>query len=461
MTESNTLNRHSVDTAELPAWWSFASPVMLDAAASMFPTSEVKNTAGGWSVALRSELPDVYTGETPDQRKLKAAPATIERGVERREGGFPALTAGAGFIKYSVTDTNRAERAAEKLRNEFSVQKYERYSMATRYKQRHSQDSVQDPEQLFELPEGLESSARGKVSSWSRKSQNELRRKIGSLDLGEFLGAGIPVFLTLTLPRPWEQITPTAEHAFSLFRRWQQKFVKQYGPLRCIWKREFQRRGAPHWHLWLVLPAGVGESEFRTWVSLSWASSLRVGSASSDAERPFLSDVMPNHFELSKKVGTTADFLSAAASGTVQRLTNYFLKESVASGNKNYQNMPPALWAGQSVGRFWGVKGINVATVEVTLDPRISVPVWRAMRKWREAQRRTVVRQVQRISMTSGVVRSRRVRRRVTQRTPAGYIMVPDGAAFLADLGRYVTQLTETMHQKIREEEEKQKLGLV
>lgn len=443
MTESSTTTIEAGIVA--PAWWSFPSPALLDAAVSVFPPSEYRNTVGGWSADPGHAWADRAFPAPLGSPRVRVP--GVERGFMRREGGFPALLAGPGVVKYSVTDTNRAERSAERRRPGFSAQAVKRARMSSHLRPVPGESDPGELQAFFDrfaadYPDAAPlGTTRDVISQWSRKSQNQLRLKIGSLDLGEFLDSGTPVFATLTLPGPWETITPTAAHAARLFRRWERKFVKRFGRLRCIWKREFQRRGAPHWHLWMVLPAGVSSEEFRTWLSDSWSSSMRVGAAEDESARPFLSDFAPETFAVSVAAGTRVDALSAAAAGTVARLTNYFLKESVASGNKNYQNRPPKLWAGQSVGRFWGVRGIRTLTVEVCLDPRYAPEVWRAMRKWREARGFSVVREVARVNSRTGEVRMRRARRRVVQRSAAGYVMVPNGAEFLSELGRLVTIL--------------------
>src|SRR5690606_31407134 len=55
-------------------------------------------------------------------------------------------------------------------------------------------------------------------------------------------------------------------HLSAFYRRWKRRF----GPPRGAWKREFQRRGAPHFHLLLSWPEGVGLGPLRLWVARAW-----------------------------------------------------------------------------------------------------------------------------------------------------------------------------------------------
>lgn len=366
----------------------FPTVDMLNAAVSMFPTDPL-----GWRNSER--------GRSWSDR---------DGAWLRREGGWPSLIVGPGVVQYKVTDTNRAE-----------VDDEARTALGIR-------DGV-----FGAGAESVQTSSRGRVTGWSPKSRNGLRRKVGSLDLAEFVGSGRMAMVTLTLPGPWELVTPTAAEASALWRRFERRWFRKWGKLRCIWKREFQRRGAPHWHLWVAMPTEDLDG-FREWLSMTWADCMRVGDVP-------LYQALPGDFLLSVAAGTGLDFAAADRATDPVRLVNYFLKESVNGESKAYQNRPPALWAGSSAGRFWGVLGIRDAAIEVCLDPRHSRELWRAMRRWRNSRGIVVARSVDRVDTATGEIRRRRVKRRVRVRSAAGFVMVPDGASYAADLGRYVTAL--------------------
>ena len=55
-------------------------------------------------------------------------------------------------------------------------------------------------------------------------------------------------------------------HSPCFERAWKRKLIG-------VWKREFQRRGAPHYHILMVPPHGtVNGLGFREWLSQTWAS---------------------------------------------------------------------------------------------------------------------------------------------------------------------------------------------
>ena len=106
-----------------------------------------------------------------------------------------------------------------------------------------------------------QSAKRGAVIGFSRHSRKRLLALVHQVD---FAGLGyLPKFITLTypdsFPTDWRVVkrhTDAFHHAFE----------RKYGKRGCIWKREFQLRGAPHVHLMVFMPEYVD----RVWVAQSW-----------------------------------------------------------------------------------------------------------------------------------------------------------------------------------------------
>jgi hypothetical protein len=79
--------------------------------------------------------------------------------------------------------------------------------------------------------------------------------------------------VTLTYPADWECVAPDGASVKRHVMLWRKRFQREWGePARYIWKLEFQRRGAPHIHLWMAPPHAVGRSDrkFRDWLSQEW-----------------------------------------------------------------------------------------------------------------------------------------------------------------------------------------------
>lgn len=281
-----------------------------------------------------------------------------------------------------------------------------------------------------------------KIQCWSRKSQNNLKLTISQLDLAPMLDAGAPVMITYTLPGDWLAVAPDAATAAATWHRFATLWRDFFGrPPASIWKREFQRRGAPHWHEWTVLPEpfagffpqpenGPSWAEFlNESISAMWTQSIPFACAGRcKSARPLV--YAPTEIQChscaerarSLVAGTNVSYSKGASARDPRRLATYFLKESGDSEGKSYQNHAPREWGGGSIGRFWGVRGIKKAVATVDIEPCDSDNLWRVIRKLREAQRR-------------------RDSRRIKVRGRAGFALVNDGARVAEQLAKHLVNL--------------------
>ena len=300
------------------------------------------------------------------------------------------------------------------------------------------------------------------IKYWSKKSQNNMKLVVSQLDLAPLLEEGSPAMITYTLPGDWLALTPDAQSAAVIWNRYRTLWTDYFGTKpRCIWKREFQRRGAPHWHEWTVVPEyracsvckdaplHVGhddadrvddaQREIGTlWTTAVFGERLDAPYApcggrcednrpEPDTSDPFallMAPIVCSGCELvrSFKAGTRVDYSKGASARDPRRLATYFLKESGDVEGKSYQNRAPFEWEGQSVGRFWGVRGIEKAIAVIDLDAPTSYGLWRVMRKLRESQRRAD-------------------RRKIRVRSQAGFVLVHDGAKVARQLAQHAHTL--------------------
>jgi hypothetical protein len=122
-----------------------------------------------------------------------------------------------------------------------------------------------DTPAVGDRPEGYEvrweRKKRGPIRDFSRGSRGRLMRRLASADKDKVMLA--PLFITLTYPEEWPADAREWKRHLEAFRsRWERK----YGRCASIWKMEFQRRGAPHFHLAVF----VGELVRRSWVARAW-----------------------------------------------------------------------------------------------------------------------------------------------------------------------------------------------
>lgn len=194
------------------------------------------------------------------------------------------------------------------------------------------------------------------IVKWSAKSRAGMVARLLTLDYSSMMSnANLPpAMITLTYPNEWQTLVPDGATAKKHLRLFQKRFAYEFKqPLVGCWKLEFQRRGAPHFHILCVPPLGVN---FRSWLSETWT----------EIVNPL--DVEEREKHLS--AGTGLDYTEGLRSYDPKRVAVYFSKHSSASfGDKEYQNRPPELWTNsQSVGRFWGYWGLKPLIISAELS---------------------------------------------------------------------------------------------
>lgn len=193
-------------------------------------------------------------------------------------------------------------------------------------------------------------SKRELITHWSEKSRQRLRWLIANIKKEALAQA---LFVTLTYPEAFpacddhETYKGHLNHFTVSLRRYFHNRVSG------IWKLEFQKRGAAHYHLLLLgIPQQSLES-FRTWTALEW---FKVVGSGDD-----------KHL----RAGTGVE-AAKSANGAACYLAKYISKDD--------QTRP-----GNFTGRYWGVIGreqLPMSSVQtVLLDERSMIKVQRWARK--------------------------------------------------------------------------------
>lgn len=358
----------------------------------------------------------------------QAAEFLPERGRwNGHEGPRPRIMIGPGCITISRPDLARHERARE------------------RAVERHRQDVDQLAaylEQHGDFPVDAEASR--EITGWSAKSRANFVHRMCELDYAPMFAQPhrLAAMVTLTYPGDWLTVAPDGKTAKSHLRAFQWRYARAWGePLRGIWKLEFQRRGAPHFHLLVVPPHGkAGE--------LRAATSKRYRAAVGDGMtfRPWLSatwaDIVahPDPVERMKHeiAGTGLDFAEGLRATDPKRVAVYFLKHGGAAA-KEYQHIVPDAWRapGKGPGRFWGYWQLQPVVAGREVDPVTAVKAARLLRRWGASKGTTRQVSVTRVDTATGRIRRRNVRRPVRRlKGGTGWIAVNDGAGIGSLLGR-------------------------
>lgn len=271
--------------------------------------------------------------------------------------------------------------------------------------------------------------SRKPITKWSKKSRSNMVARLCSLDYTPLFSEGLtPVFVTLTYPKSWQVVVPDASSAKRHMALLRKRFQRKYDmPLHGLWKAEFQRRKAIHFHLLTAIPDDV--PTFREWLSATWAD---IVNHPDEKEKNL-------HLLAGVGVDLTADFLV----NEPHLVSVYFSKHSSANeGMKEYQNQPPDEWvsAGQ-VGRFWGYWNLQTAIVTTSVSYETAVFVARVLRKWNRAKGHKSKKIVWRTNSKTGVVYKRKVTRRNQRlKNTRGFIAVPDGPTLGTQLAEAITK---------------------
>lgn len=147
-----------------------------------------------------------------------------------------------------------------------------------------------------------------------------------------------PVLVTVTLPGSWDPSWGSWSWAWKALDQW----LRGKGASCAFWRREFQARGAPHWHL-AVFDVDLAEikAQFAKFWSELWARRLGYGVMSKTCREHFLVHAHEKCVELAR---------------SKDRWRGYLLKDMLKSvQDKVLEEVREA--AGGSIGRSWGILG--------------------------------------------------------------------------------------------------------
>lgn len=170
---------------------------------------------------------------------------------------------------------------------------------------------------------------RGVISGWSKRSRNRLTYRLGTLDIASQFD-GVCEMITLTYPREYPTSGRTIKRHLAA---WRKRMERRFGERSAVWKLEFQRRGAPHFHILYDRP--LAEDDWR---------------AFADEVRDMWFEVVGSGDDLHRRFGANVDrqWLAGSRYGAAAAAW-YFSKRH----EKHYQSIVPDEF--QDVGRIWGV----------------------------------------------------------------------------------------------------------
>ena len=207
-----------------------------------------------------------------------------------------------------------------------------------------------------------------------------MTRRLCELDYTPLYRDGrLPAMVTLTYPGDWLTVVPTGQVLKRHMKALRKRYLRAWGEdWACVWKLEFQRRGAPHVHMLCTPPHGLSKTtgeRFAVWLSAAWAGVV---------DHPD-----PEQRRRHELAGTALDYAEGLRATDPRRVAAYFTKHGLMAA-KEYQHEVPAEWRepGRGPGRFWGVWNLERATRTIAVRPEDGVQAGRIARRWARAQRR-------------------------------------------------------------------------
>ncbi|MET7816521.1 hypothetical protein ABZT26_37530 [Streptomyces sp. NPDC005395] len=301
------------------------------------------------------------------------------------EGPRPRLIFGPGMVQLTLKDATRWER---RLVREQEARPKGAAALAAWLVegQRDGEDETDFELRLGRVKGDIPLTER-EITEWSRKSRANMIKVLASLDWSPlFADFALPAMTTLTYPGDWVTVAPDGKAAKKHLETFFKRFERAWGTEWVgVWKFEFQRRGAPHFHLLSVPPAGLsGDAAYearmaayrrgelarkprrrtvenqglgyKEWLSSTWADIVAHPDPAEYA----------NHL----MAGTNVNHQEGAKASDPKRLSVYFAKHGSFKA-KEYQHIVPEEWRepGKGPGRFWGYRGVEKLTRDVELAP--------------------------------------------------------------------------------------------
>lgn len=208
---------------------------------------------------------------------------------------------------------------------------------------------------------------RGDIKGFSKKSRYRMQKRMNRLDFDNLENL---YSVTLTYPKrfPEDGITHKTDLDVILKR-----FKRRFGDdIEYLWKLEFQKRGAPHYHIIIRLPKRYQLPYLQRWLGKNW---FEVAQRFWDEKQINHLDAGTQFKELTKKQGK--DSLQSAA---------FYLCKYI---NKEEDNTP------EHQGRYWGYsRNWGILMHEAELTGRELIQFRRLVKKYTKRNNRRMSKMV-------------------------------------------------------------------
>lgn len=201
------------------------------------------------------------------------------------------------------------------------------------------------------LPPDKKTYARSTITNYSMKSRKRFFEALLTMDW-ELIPIETIRELTLTYPAIYPKDGVVLKEQLHAFSKRLQRFCVSYGELAFIWKMEFQKRGAPHFHLIIITRFPIPIKVLREWALKSWSDYIGKWILSLNE---YTQEEKEAAIQKHRKAGIEADQVRKSKHGLVCYLAWYLGK--MKGKAKEHQHEIPEEF--KNAGRWWGFYGKN------------------------------------------------------------------------------------------------------
>lgn len=213
---------------------------------------------------------------------------------------------------------------------------------------------------------------RGRVGGYSRQSRLNLLTWLNSWDRTRIAVQAV-LFVTLTFHQ-----VPAPRVAKRQLRAFLKRLQRAWGRWPVVWKLEPQKRGAPHFHLLVLMSKPFGEGEYEKWVT--WCAQ-----AWNEIAEP--GDLVHLRWHLGQLGNKPCVEVMDSWDRVVSYVGKYVGKAVEIPAEVEVEENPE--WAWQWPGRWWSCcnrGGVPITIAEVEIPGRVAYQTKRVLRRYVEHQ---------------------------------------------------------------------------
>ncbi len=228
----------------------------------------------------------------------------------------------------------------------------------------------------YYMVKGKTDVTRDVIRNYSEKSRSNLHGRLLKVNWEDIDSDRIRIG-TLTYPEHFPKNGETVKrHLRNLIKRLE-RYGDAFGGVTVVWKLEFQKRGAPHFHLLVVSKETMGLEGLREWLAKNWAEVVNEWTL---LESGLSREEKEEQFKKHLQAGTELDGIKSKMGSM-----NYF-SFYIGRGNEEKEIQQQVPEGFKKVGRWWGICGDSDSMIPIRMEER-EIPADVFDRLWEKMDR--------------------------------------------------------------------------